>query len=51
MKLVEVIPGLDTDPLIVDQMMNACREIGKTPIEVKDVVGFAVNRLLHAMMI
>jgi 3-hydroxybutyryl-CoA dehydrogenase len=51
MKLVEVIPGLDTDPLIVEQMMSACREIGKTPIEVKDVVGFAVNRLLHAMMI
>ena len=51
MKLVEVIPGLDTEPVIVEQVMNVCREIGKTPIEVKDVVGFAVNRLLHAMMI
>ncbi|MDA0238114.1 MAG: 3-hydroxyacyl-CoA dehydrogenase family protein, partial [Proteobacteria bacterium] len=51
MKLVEVIPGLDTDASIVAQVMNICREIGKTPIEVKDVVGFAVNRLLHAMMI
>ena len=27
------------------------REIGKTPIEVKDVVGFAVNRMLHAFVI
>ena len=25
--------------------------VGKTPIRVKDVVGFAVNRLLHAMVI
>lgn len=51
MRLVEVIPGLDTGESIVEGVMNECREIGKTPIEVKDVVGFAVNRLLHAMMI
>lgn len=51
MRLVEVIPGLDTDESIVEEVMNECREIGKTPIAVKDVVGFAVNRLLHAMMI
>jgi 3-hydroxybutyryl-CoA dehydrogenase len=31
--------------------MHACREAGKTPIQVKDVVGFAVNRVLHAFMI
>jgi 3-hydroxybutyryl-CoA dehydrogenase len=28
-----------------------CREAAKTPIKVKDVVGFAVNRVLHAFMI
>ena len=51
MKLVEVIPGIDTEARAVDTAMAACRAIGKTPIEVKDVVGFAVNRLLHAFLI
>ena len=51
MKLVEVIPGMDTDRAIIEDVMSECKDIGKTPIEVKDVVGFAVNRLLHAMMI
>jgi 3-hydroxybutyryl-CoA dehydrogenase len=51
MKLVEVIPGLDTTPETIEITMHACREAGKTPIQVKDVVGFAVNRVLHAFMI
>jgi len=51
MKLVEVIPGLETKDETVNSMMDWCREIGKTPIRVKDVPGFAVNRLLHVMLI
>ncbi len=51
MKLVEVIPALDTEPKNVDAVIAACKEVGKTPIRVKDVVGFAVNRILHAFMI
>lgn len=51
MKLVEVIPALDTAPEIVDATIGVCREAGKTPIRVKDVVGFVVNRVLHAFMI
>jgi len=51
MPLVEVIPGLDTTEETVEAMMDVCRQIGKTPIRVKDVTGFAVNRLLHAMWI
>lgn len=51
MKLVEVIPALDTAPENVDTVIAACKEAGKTPIRVKDVVGFAVNRILHAFMI
>ena len=31
--------------------MQTLSGIGKTPIRVKDVVGFAVNRLLHALVI
>ena len=38
---------LDTAEEIVEATMSVCREAGKTPIRVKDVVGFAVNRVLH----
>jgi len=51
MKLVEVVPGLETEEETVAFMMDCCRKIGKTPIRVKDVTGFAVNRILHAMWI
>ncbi len=51
MKLVEVIPAMDTAPDTVEATMQICKEAGKTPIEVKDVVGFAVNRILHALVI
>ena len=51
MKLVEVIPGLDTSEQAVETTLQVCRDVGKTPIKVKDVVGFAVNRVLHAFMI
>jgi len=51
MKLVEVIPGLETEEKTVSFMMNCTREIGKIPIRVKDVTGFVVNRLLHIMWI
>jgi len=51
MRLVEVIPTLDTDPDFVDRVSETLAGIGKTPIRVKDVVGFAVNRLLHALVL
>ncbi len=51
MKLVEVIPGVETKEETVSFMMECCRKINKTPICVKDVTGFAVNRILHAMWI
>ena len=51
MKLVEVIPGFDTAETTVETAISAMSEIGKTPIRVKDVAGFAVNRMLHAFMI
>jgi 3-hydroxybutyryl-CoA dehydrogenase len=51
MKLVEIIPGLDTAPSAVEAAMAACQAAGKSPILVKDVVGFAVNRLLHSFLI
>lgn len=51
MKLVEVVPAFETAPETVETVMDLCREAGKTPIRVKDVAGFAVNRVLHAFMI
>jgi 3-hydroxybutyryl-CoA dehydrogenase len=51
MKLVEVIPHFDTAETTVERAMEYCRDAGKTPIRVKDVVGFAVNRVLHAFVI
>ncbi|WP_449220774.1 3-hydroxyacyl-CoA dehydrogenase family protein [Tistrella mobilis] len=51
MKLVEVIPGFDTTDEVIAQVMDLCRSAGKEPIRVKDVPGFAVNRVLHAFLI
>jgi 3-hydroxybutyryl-CoA dehydrogenase len=51
MQLVEVIPSLDTDARYADAVSETLRTIGKTPIRVKDVVGFAINRLLHALVL
>jgi 3-hydroxybutyryl-CoA dehydrogenase len=45
MKLVEIIPAFDTAPETVETALRLCREADKTPIRVKDVAGFAVNRM------
>ena len=49
MKLVDVIRGFDVSDEAVEIATEAVKAIGKTPITVKDVVGFAVNRVLFAM--
>jgi 3-hydroxybutyryl-CoA dehydrogenase len=46
-----VIPGFATADTTIETAMRAMTDIGKTPIRVKDVAGFAVNRMLHAFMI
>lgn len=51
MQLVEIIPGFDTDPNVTALVTNTLTDIGKAPVLVKDVAGFAVNRMLHAMLI
>lgn len=47
MKLVEVIPALLTEEDTVLKAMASLKEIEKEPIRVKDVTGFALNRLFH----
>lgn len=51
MKLVEVIPAFDTSEETVERVMQLCTDAGKVPIRIKDVTGFAVNRMLHAFII
>jgi enoyl-CoA hydratase/3-hydroxyacyl-CoA dehydrogenase len=46
MNLVEVIPGARTDPAVVQEVVELCGRIGRTPVKVlKDSPGFIVNRI------
>ncbi len=49
MKLVEVIPALLTDEEAVCEVVELLTRIEKEPVRVKDVVGFGLNRIFHAM--
>jgi 3-hydroxybutyryl-CoA dehydrogenase len=49
MKLVEVIPGLETSEQTIADLMDVCVRIGKSPVKVNDTAGFVVNRLLFAL--
>jgi 3-hydroxyacyl-CoA dehydrogenase len=46
MRLVEVIPGQETDPAVTQAMLDFARGLGKTPVAVRECPGFLVNRLL-----
>jgi 3-hydroxyacyl-CoA dehydrogenase / enoyl-CoA hydratase / 3-hydroxybutyryl-CoA epimerase len=48
MKLVEVIPGLDTKKEVLDGVVALVKSLGKVPIVVQDCPGFLVNRILLA---
>jgi 3-hydroxybutyryl-CoA dehydrogenase len=51
MKLVEVIPHFETALETVEAAIRLGKGAGKVPIRVKDVAGFAVNRVFHAFLI
>jgi 3-hydroxyacyl-CoA dehydrogenase len=46
MKLVEVIPGLDTSQETVDDVVSFAESLRKIPVVVQECPGFLVNRLL-----
>jgi 3-hydroxybutyryl-CoA dehydrogenase len=46
MRLVEVIKGKETSDATADKAVALCKSFGKTPIVVKDIPGFIVNRFL-----
>ncbi len=50
MKLVEVIAGETTPVETVDKIIEISKEIGKTPVLVKEAAGFVVNRILIPMI-
>lgn len=50
MKLIEVIPGLDTPEEMTEKVVALSEEIGKTPVVVKEGPGFVVNRILIPMI-
>ncbi len=50
MKLVEVIPGLDTGKDVVEGALAGMKAIKKAPILVQDCPGFLVNRILLSYM-
>lgn len=50
MPLVEVIQGLQTSQAVVDRIQALAKDIGKTPIVVKNSAGFVVNRILCPMI-
>jgi 3-hydroxybutyryl-CoA dehydrogenase len=43
MKVVEVIPGLKTDPAICARLAGYARQFGHTPVQAQDTPGFIVN--------
>ena len=50
MKLIEVIKGENTPDDLNDKIVAISKEIGKTPVEVKEAPGFVVNRILIPMI-
>jgi 3-hydroxybutyryl-CoA dehydrogenase len=50
MKLVEVVPGLQTAPETVEKAIALAASAGKTPVRVNDFPGFVSNRLLMPMI-
>ena len=45
MKLVEIISGEATDPVMVKAVQDFCKQIGKIAVLAKDSPGFIVNRV------
>lgn len=50
MQLVEVVKGLATSPEVIKQTTKVAEALGKTPVEINDTPGFAVNRMLIPMI-
>lgn len=50
MKLVEIVPGLNTPDETIEKIISIAKDLGKVPVEVKENAGFVVNRILIPMI-
>ncbi len=50
MPLVEVVRGLQTSDETTSKVVEVAKQLGKTPVEVKDAPGFVSNRVLMPMI-
>ena len=51
MKLVEIIPSHACDNTIANACAELAKSIGKLPVRIKDVTGFAANRIFGVMLV
>ncbi len=47
--LIELVPGKETDPALVEYLMKLYESIGKAPIRVKSRYGYAVNPVFEGL--
>jgi 3-hydroxybutyryl-CoA dehydrogenase len=50
LELVEVIPGMQTDPDVTKLICDLARDLGKVPVESADSPGFITNRVLMPLI-
>lgn len=50
MRLVEIVRGLATSEATTESVLEACRRMGKEPVEARDSPGFISNRILCPMI-
>jgi 3-hydroxybutyryl-CoA dehydrogenase len=50
MKLIEIIKGYDTDPAVVQAIMQLSTDLDKIPVPANDYPGFVANRILMPMI-
>jgi enoyl-CoA hydratase/3-hydroxyacyl-CoA dehydrogenase len=49
--LVEIVPGKDTDPSLIEYLMKLYEFIGKAPIKVKSRYGYAVDPIFEGLFL
>jgi len=48
--MIEVVPGEETSPSVVDRVVDLVESFGYEPVIEKEIVGFVENRILYAVL-